>query len=312
MPLVAGNEAAFAGVSIHAPRFQGAMPWPVAAASCSRRFQSTLPVSRERCLAEGCTADVVGVSIHAPRFQGAMPGGGASCLGDDRVSIHAPRFQGAMRLGVWVGDFLRWFQSTLPVSRERCARVLVAAVILDQVSIHAPRFQGAMPSASNSSVARDMFQSTLPVSRERCANAYKEVHCYFEFQSTLPVSRERCLRLIRSRRSVASFNPRSPFPGSDARQRQTVACESGVSIHAPRFQGAMPLSHCGDSCSSRFQSTLPVSRERCAKSSFFRSGSGVSIHAPRFQGAMQGFTGQSGVNYKFQSTLPVSRERCSV
>ena len=62
-----------AQVSIHAPRYRGAM--------------------RFRCLA--LLLDTV-VSIHAPRYRGAMPGGAWRAAEWDVVSIHAPRYRGAM------------------------------------------------------------------------------------------------------------------------------------------------------------------------------------------------------------------------
>ena len=202
-------------VSIHAPRFQGAMRQREQSMIQQLQFQSTLPVSRERC-------------TDSPRFRN-----------DTLVSIHAPRFQGAMLLRFYSKRGFAMFQSTLPVSRERCACGSSGRGALWPVSIHAPRFQGAMRGALHGDTGATLFQSTLPVSRERCLVS----------------------RLIATK--SASFNPRSPFPGSDAVLARQVQAVSFVSIHAPRFQGAMPWYAPMVDGSVEFQSTLPVSRERC-------------------------------------------------
>ncbi len=93
-----------------------------------------------------------------------------------------------------------------------------------------------------------------------------------------------CGRLLLRRR----FNPRSPFPGSDATAGENTQTVQGVSIHAPRFRGAMRTKGWPLKAGLLFQSTLPVSGERCALIRCSRRfASLVSIHAPRFRGAMQ-------------------------
>ena len=84
------------------------------------------------------------------------------------------------------------------------------------------------------------------------------------------------------------FNPRPPFPGSDAGAPRLPEADGNVSIHAPRFRGAMRRTASAIWPSSSFQSTPPVSGERCRS------------------GALPGRLSRS-----FQSTPPVSGERCS-
>ena len=179
------------------------------------------------------------------------------------------------------------------------------------VSIHAPRFRGAMRSSRASKTSRTTFQSTLPVSGERCS--FKMTISFSErsfnprspfpgsdargmemsklgekFQSTLPVSGERCIAKSATASPMPCFNPRSPFPGSDASQEPQSSGAAHVSIHAPRFRGAMRQTTTVMSSSRRFQSTLPVSGERCPPNW------AAPVAAP-----------------SFQSTLPVSGERCA-
>ena len=137
-----------------------------------------------------------------------------------------------------------------------------------------------------------------------------------EFQSTPPVSGKRCpvagCPACRSTR----FNPRLPFPGSDAPRAwvqylqnklfQSTPPVSGkrcprregfsvkqrlVSIHASRFREAMPYRVIDPPRVGRFQSTPPVSGKRCAGAEIdVPDDSAVSIHASRFREAMRGVT----------------------
>ena len=204
------------------------------------------------------------------------------------VSIHAPRFRGAMPwLSCGAPSCLPCFNPRSPFPGSDAPEVVIFITPLT-VSIHAPRFRGAMPCLACWSPPTMKFQSTLPVSGERCNGR--------------PCHRPRV---------NCSFNPRSPFPGSDASIVFTFDDGYAVSIHAPRFRGAMQL-----------EATLPA------------YSSEVSIHAPRFRGAMpktaiskpsasRSFNPRSpfpGSDAKqragsvvmrwFQSTLPVSGERC--
>ena len=166
---------------------------------------------------------------------------------------------------------------------------LVLLVVLRHVSIHAPRFRGAMRwAASATSASSGGFQSTPPVSGERCASFAGAVRVHILFQSTPPVSGERCL-----------FEVRGDF------------LRLMVSIHAPRFRGAMPYLVRPWPWAAQFQSTPPVSGERCLRD--WGTGNlkpNVSIHAPRFRGAMRGPPRHGTHSPMFQSTPPVSGERC--
>ena len=196
------------------------MPGNLQYESAERKFQSTLPVSRERCF-----LPVAVEPIHRsfnPRSP--FPGSDAQPLKTSQrrttVSIHAPRFQGAMQrmhrfnamgrisfnprspfpgsdasrrppvAGIHVCFNPR---SPFPGSDAGASKGLSFAV---DVSIHAPRFQGAMQQQADKSRRNREFQSTLPVSRERC-----------------PCRTAHAL-------SASRFNPRSPFPGSDARRQR--------------------------------------------------------------------------------------------
>ena len=84
------------------------------------------------------------------------------------------------------------------------------------------------------------FQSTPPVSGERCHLTEKFYMEQMPFQSTPPVSGERCIWFGVSVRRSAK-----------------------VSIHAPRFRGAMLSRILPKAPTQPFQSTPPVSGERC-------------------------------------------------
>ncbi len=156
------------------------------------------------------------------------------------------------------------------------------------------------------------FQSTLPVAGERCGLGCGLGASPPEFQSTLPVAGERCRtwwprtgRRIRvsihaprcrgamrevvpfSIHRYTGFNPRSPLPGSDARNFRGLKQTIAVSIHAPRCRGAMHYGRVFGMTTETFQSTLPVAGERCGVGRARNPNmSGVSIHAPRCRGAM--------------------------
>lgn len=92
----------------------------------------------------GCCPDAV-VSIHAPRFRGAMHLPYMHNLSrSERFNPRSP-FPGSDAFMVLLsfGRVVK-FQSTLPVSEERCDIERCVGVGNDKVSIHAPRFRGAM------------------------------------------------------------------------------------------------------------------------------------------------------------------------
>ena len=156
-------------------------------------FQSTLPVSGERCwIRQEQTKRASKVSIHAPRFRGAMRWAGVYASQETVVSIHAPRFRGAMQKTCWQLPRPPPFQSTLPVSGERC----LPPRQLDEEGFI--RFNPRSP-FPGSDAPRD-------------PGAWRGPGC---------------------------FNPRSPFPGSDAGPLAVAGRGRPVSIHAPRFRGAM-------------------------------------------------------------------------
>ena len=136
--------------------------------------------------------------------------------------------------------------------------------------------------------------------------------CIGMFQSTLPVSGERCSAHPLFSSEAGGFNPRSPFLGSDAASMRRTRYSSRVSIHAPRFWGAMPARRPGypglahvSIHAPRFWGAMPGARKPGNHPAL------VSIHAPRFWGAMRRCCAMPGSTRKFQSTLPVSGERCS-
>ena len=134
---------------------------------------------------------------------------------------------------------MRMFQFTPSVSRGRCQRLRRrrhgrarfnsrppfpegdAALrppghFLILVSIHALRFQRAMRAMPHPITMPSVFQFTPSVSRGRC----------FERVRVRPVTR--------------CFNSRPPFPEGDAQGIRRPTCIFQVSIHALRFQRAMP------------------------------------------------------------------------
>ena len=158
---------------------------------------------------------------------------------------------------------------------------------LYEVSIHALRFQRAMHHWLAKSGQGATFQSTPSVSRGRCS-VYADFLTFLTgFQSTPSVSRGRCRGSTRMRFPWASFNPRPPFPEGDAGSSHLGAQIQDVSIHALRFQRAMPGTGAAGEPITWFQSTPSVSRGRCAI-------------APRMMPTAS----------MFQSTPSVSRGRC--
>ena len=107
------------------------------------------------------------------------------------------------------------------------------------------------------------------------------------FQSTPSVSRGRCSACRIPAYSLYGFNPRPPFPEGDAGSSHLGAQIQDVSIHALRFQRAMPGTGAAGEPITWFQSTPSVSRGRCAI-------------APRM----------IPTESMFQSTPSVSRGRC--
>ena len=132
------------------------------------------------------------------------------------------------------------------------------------------------------------------------------------FQSTPSVSRGRCLRYAPAAPLFEGFNPRPPFPEGDASHPSRLQHGPDVSIHALRFQRAMPPGRQWPGVwrlvsihalrfqramlqmtaqvlawAVMFQSTPSVSRGRCDAGLRFRVPHHVSIHALRFQRAMR-------------------------
>ena len=178
------------------------------------------------------------------------------------VSIHALRFQRAMRHRhrhwlPWQGFNPR------PPFPEGDAEGENAMCRLYEVSIHALRFQRAMHHWLAKSGQGATFQSTPSVSRGRCSAC--RIPAY----------------------SLYGFNPRPPFPEGDAGSSHLGAQIQDVSIHALRFQRAMPGTGAAGEPITWFQSTPSVSRGRCAI-------------APRMMPTAS----------MFQSTPSVSRGRC--
>ena len=170
----------------------------------------------------GCCPDAV-VSIHAPRFRGAMHLPYMHNLSrSERFNPRSP-FPGSDAFMVLLsfGRVVK-FQSTLPVSEERCDIERCVGVGNDKVSIHAPRFRGAM--------------------RVIARTAGLSYHG-FNPRSPFPGSDAGCRVVFGYLK--ACFNPRSPFPGSDASHQERHPRASEVSIHAPRFRGAMRRSKRG-------------------------------------------------------------------
>ena len=206
-------------VSIHAPRFRGAMRNVDCQVGFDLLFQSTLPVSGERCRHRHFVGFFNAVSIHAPRFRGAMlarassPAESLSCFnprspfpGSDASLLRCRSFQSAC------------FNPRSPFPGSDATTQAVG--LLDTiVSIHAPRFRGAMrcrePQTRRGGIC---FNPRSPFPGSDAPG-----------ESSRPVDK-------------ACFNPRSPFPGSDARGAEFGPGSCRVSIHAPRFRGAMRCS----------------------------------------------------------------------
>ncbi len=136
------------------------------------------------------------------------------------------------------------FQSTLPVAGERSLPGRRTGLRHQPVSIHAPRCRGAKPWHDGRHADRRQVSIHAP----RCRGAKPN--------DPLPIPGHH-----------PSFNPRSPLPGSEARDIQRMRICLYVSIHAPRCRGAKPVAS---------NTRLPVGA--------------VSIHAPRCRGAKP-FTG---------------------
>ena len=202
------------------------------------------------------------------------------------VSIHALRFQRAMRHRhrhwlPWQGFNPR------PPFPEGDAEGENAMCRLYEVSIHALRFQRAMQGIDPNALSLGKFQSTPSVSRGRCRMAIAARQARTRFQSTPSVSRGRCSACRIPAYSLYGFNPRPPFPEGDAGSSHLGAQIQDVSIHALRFQRAMPGTGAAGEPITWFQSTPSVSRGRCAI-------------APRMMPTAS----------MFQSTPSVSRGRC--
>ena len=213
--------------------------------------------------ADGTPVFLSQVSIHALRFQRAMRRPIFSLCAHRLVSIHALRFQRAMRL-----------------HRRRDHDG-------DAVSIHALRFQRAMPKARTQCVAYTKFQSTPSVSRGRCRGSTRMRFPWASFNPRPPFPEGDAGWLSQQGRQEQGFNPRPPFPEGDAGSSHLGAQIQDVSIHALRFQRAMPGTGAAGEPITWFQSTPSVSRGRCAI-------------APRM----------IPTESMFQSTPSVSRGRC--
>ena len=252
------------------------------------------------------------VSIHAPRFRGAMPALGPTSWrsppsfnprppfpGSDArvntarrvrlcVSIHAPRFRGAMHGAVIHESLKDEFQSTPPVSGERCqlrqwqdrarndrfnprppfpgsdAVSEITKPVPEWVSIHAPRFRGAM--------------------RKRCPRGYWNRG---RFNPRPPFPGSDAVVVPDALRALTRFNPRPPFPGSDALAPILEDQRLHVSIHAPRFRGAMRSSRRGCRAPADcFNPRPPFPGSDAVRRDDDHVAKAVSIHAPRFRGAM--------------------------
>ena len=131
------------------------------------------------------------------------------------------------------------------------------------VSIHALRFQRAM---------RHRHRHWLP---------------WQGFNPRPPFPEGDAMGFSSSIGGFVSFNPRPPFPEGDASPWHPYCHHRRVSIHALRFQRAMPL--------------------QCDEYTAHRP---VSIHALRFQRAMRYGRGHKIKLAGFQSTPSVSRGRC--
>jgi len=187
-------------VSIHAPRFRGAMRRPdqrvgpvAGGSSHACCFNPRPPFPGGDALRNVAYGRQCGVSIHAPRFREAMRGWRSICRlswrsfnprppfpGGDACSRsvpHSPRicfnprppFPGgdALSSSMWVLS-PSLFQSTPPVSGRRCA------------------------AKASSTTTPSQFQSTPPVSGRRCVFIGTTNEEEYLFQSTPPVSGRRC------------------------------------------------------------------------------------------------------------------------
>ena len=277
-------------------------------------FQSTPPVSGRRCR----RASVWTCSFC--EFQSTPPVSGRRCLAPAAIRIAKSSFN--PRPPFPGGDAgarrnrrirLRLVSIHAPRFREAMRTKVSKAGASSRVSIHAPRFREAMPHSAAMKTSRSTFQSTPPVSGRRCDWLRGE-----------------------ARINKASFNPRPPFPGGDAKTEDDVDPFTTVSIHAPRFREAMPWS-IRSICqmAGLFQSTPPVSGRRCPYESSRKCWRGcfnprppfpggdaehedpiycgdiVSIHAPRFREAMPSTRAAKAATFLFQSTPPVSGRRCT-
>ena len=279
-------------VSIHAPRFWGAMPSEGKAASSENPFQSTLPVSGERCRSAQTIrnkriicfnprspfpgSDAVAYTARASRtavFQSTLPVSGERCFVPGFRHFGSLMFQSTLPVsgercltGRISAPNLSAFQSTLPVSGERCLPDTIASPPPKIVSIHAPRFRGAMPASFLASPGRDVcFNPRSPFPGSDALRPRNSQRRRSRFQSTLPVSGERCPAAAPRRwQHPHGFNPRSPFPGSDA-GLQISPVKSSHSFNPrspfPGSDASLPTNN--QSNFAEFQSTLPVSGERC-------------------------------------------------
>ena len=189
------------------------------------RFQSTLPVAGERCRAGNTPA--LRSSCFNPRSP--LPGSDAAAPLD--LYSRTLWFQSTLPVA---GERCaparcNWrrvlpFQSTLPVAGERCRKNAAQFATARDVSIHAPRCRGAMPLPHTAPAYDEVtFQSTLPVAGERC----QWQNCSRGQNDAVSIHAPRCrgampADLSGRPRLTASFNPRSPLPGSDASRHRRV------------------------------------------------------------------------------------------
>ena len=110
----------------------------------------------------------------------------------------------------------------------------------ETVSIHALRFQRAMRGVVRSAPAISKFQSTPSVSRGRCPWASSTASPLPCFNPRPPFPEGDAVSLQHAATVWCGFNPRPPFPEGDARYVPVMESGEFVSIHALRFQRAMP------------------------------------------------------------------------
>ena len=179
-------------VSIHALRFQRAMPIASNGSFHSRQFQSTPSVSRGRCSLQSARVGLPRCFNPRPPFpEGDATPFGTSVTTCESFNPRPPFPEGDAVCNSRMPRRTCRFQSTPSVSRGRCARRAAARLRDDgfnprppfpegdaegenamcrlyEVSIHALRFQRAMLRDRSLGRKIDEFQSTPSVSRGRC------------------------------------------------------------------------------------------------------------------------------------------------